>query len=123
MTDESTKTRTITLTDRAPVRVLDGTWPIIASSRRGDGGTISSQDNHRWYLTVRAHADGRVIVYGSEQSGPGGVRSDYEPAYAGELLEAGEAVTVAIRRVGENARCSEAMISECIADLPAVDLE
>jgi hypothetical protein len=47
----------------------------------------------------------------------------YEGARAGELVDAGEDLVPVIRRVGERARCSEAMIDEVIADLPAVDLE
>lgn len=129
------QTRTITLTDRPPVRVSEATWPIIASARRGDGA-VECQDNHRWHLTVRQHAavpvdgdtyepheDGRIIVYGSETSGPGGVYDGYEEARAGEIVEKGCDIAAVIRRVGQRARCSEAMIDECIADLPAVDLD
>ena len=137
MTTEASKpkVRTITLTDRPPVRVSEATWPVIASARRGDG-KVECQDNLRWHLTVRAHAavpddgtelyvpheDGRVIVYGSETAGPGGVYDGYEEARAGEIVEKGGDVAAVIRRVGERARCPEAMIDECIADLPAEDL-
>ena len=136
MTTESSKPkfRTITLTDQPPVRVREDFWPVIASARRGDGA-VECQDNHRWHLTVRRHAtatvgdeytpheDGRVIIYGSETSGPGGVHQGYEGAHAGEMVERGADVAAAIRRVGERARCSGAMIDACIADLPAVDLD
>ena len=115
------KVRTVTLTGRPPVRVSEDVWPVIASARRGDG-KVECQDNHRWHLTVRQHADGRTIVYGSEDSGPGGVHQGYEPAYAGELLAAGADIASAIIRVGTDARCSKAMQDECIADLPAEDL-
>jgi hypothetical protein len=121
MTTTETKTRTITLTDRAPVRIREDLWPIIASARRGDG-VVDYQDNHRWYLTVRQHADGRMLVYGSEAGGPGGVHRGYEGACAGEMVEPGGDVVAVIRRVGERARCSEAMQDECIGDLPAEDL-
>ncbi len=134
MTTEA-KMRTVTLTDRPPVRVSEATWPVIASARRGDGA-VECQDNHRWHLTVRAHAakpvvdgeyephaDGRLIVYGSETGGPGGVHAKYEDARAGEIVEPGADVAAVIRRVGERARCSEAMIDECIADLPAESLD
>ena len=128
------KVRTITLTDRPPVRVREDLWPVIASARRGDGA-VECQDNHRWHLTVRRHAtattgdeytpheDGRMIVYGSNTAGPGGVHQGWEEARAGEMVEPGEDVAAVVRRVGERARCSEAMIDECIADLPAVDLD
>ncbi len=126
------KTRTITLTAAPPVRVREDLWPIIARARRHDG-KVECQANHEWHLTVRQHADGRAIVYGSEESGNGGTYHGYEPARAGELLAASDSaserwtsasdVAAAIRRVGEAARCSEAMIAECIADLPADDLD
>jgi hypothetical protein len=114
--------RTITLTDRAPVRIDEKKWPIISQSRRHDG-QIRSQANRVWHLTVRRHIGGvRMIVYGSEDSGSGGEPRGYEAAYAGEIVDDAERVVEAIRRVGLLARCSEAMIQECIAGLPAEDL-
>jgi hypothetical protein len=121
-TKSKPKIRTITLTDRAPVRVCEDRWPVIASARRHDG-LIESEANHLWHLTVRQHSDGRAVVYGSETPGGGGVHRGYEEARAGELVDSGVDLAVVIRRVGESSRCSEAMIAECIAELPAVDLE
>ena len=139
-TESSAKLRTITLTNRPPVRIAETAWPIIASARRHDG-QVECQANHVWHLTVRQHADGRTIVYGSEDRGNGGMHQGYEAAYAGELLESSSAyedrcpgdhprawrkrtqdIVEAICRVGKDARCSEAMIRECLADLPAEDL-
>ena len=116
------KVRTITLTDRPPVKVREDLWPVIASARRHDN-QVECQANHLWHLTVRQHHDGRTIVYGSEDRGNGGVHRGYEAAYAGVMLEPGSDVARAIREVGERARCSEGMITECISDLPAVDLD
>jgi hypothetical protein len=123
MTTESSKPklRTITLTGRPPVRVSEDAWPIIASARRHDG-KVECQANHLWHLTVRQHADGRTVVYGSNTAGQGGVYQGWEEARAGELLDAGADVASAIIRVGTDARCSKAMQDECIADLPAEDL-
>jgi hypothetical protein len=117
----TSKQRTITLTDRAPVRISEDAWPRIAYASRHDG-KVECQANHEWHLTVRQHADGRAIVYGSEVAGMGGVHQGYEEARAGELLDAGADIVSAIRRVGERARCSDAMIDAVIADLPAVEL-
>jgi hypothetical protein len=123
MTAESKpKVRTITLTGRAPVRVREDLWPVIASARRHDN-QVECQANHLWHLTVRQHADGRTLVYGSETRGLGGTYQGYEEAHAGELLDAGADVASAIIRVGTDARCSRAMQDECIADLPATDLD
>lgn len=116
------KVRTVTLTGKPPVRVREDLWPVIASARRHDG-QVECQANHLWHLTVRQHADGRTLVYGSEDRGNGGVYRGYEAAYAGEMLEPGSDIASAIIRVGEDARCSKAMQDECVADLPAVDLD
>ena len=120
-TTTEAKTRVITLTDAQPVRVREDLWPVIASARDWDG-EHESQAFRRWYLTVRQHADGRTIVYGSETEGMGGARQGYEEARAGLLLDAGADIAAAVRRVGERARCSDAMIDAVIADLPAVEL-
>ena len=115
------KIRTVTLTDRAPVRISEARWPRISYASRHDG-TVECQANHVWHLTVRQHADGRTSVYGSETEGMGGARQGYEEARAGLLLDAGADIAAAVRRVGERARCSDAMIDAVIADLPAVEL-
>lgn len=115
------KTRTITLTDRAPVKIREALWPRIAYASRHDG-KVECEASHEWHLTVRQHADGRAIVYGSEVAGMGGVCQGYEEARAGVILDAGADIAAAVRRVGERARCSDAMIDEVIADLPAVEL-
>jgi hypothetical protein len=115
------KVRTITLTDRPPVKVREDLWPVIASARRYDG-QVECQANHLWHLTVRQHEDGRTLVYGSETSGPGGVYRGYEEARAGELLDAGVDVASAIIRVGTDARCHKAMQDDWYI-VTAADLE
>lgn len=63
--------RTITLTDRPPVRIGTAHWPIIASASGDDGPTdhnkheqsIAHGECRRWILHVRQHADGRTLVY------------------------------------------------------------
>jgi hypothetical protein len=112
------KRRVITLTDRAPVRIVEVEWPVIAKARATDNPRIQSQANRRWWLTVRAHADGRAIVYGVFDSCYPGEAD----RAGGELVAADDNVATAIRRVGEHVRCSEVLIDECIADLPAENL-
>jgi hypothetical protein len=53
------KYRTITLTNRAPVRIVEEDWPIIAE---GHCGSETSECNIE--VRVRRHCDGRAIVYG-----------------------------------------------------------
>lgn len=127
----TTKTRTITLTGRPPVKVTDDTWPIIAEGSHTDwDNQYEFQANRRWngWLMVRQHEDGRAIVYG---------RDDYDTQYqgedgycyrGGELLEAGADIPAAITRVAEelvgrgaNRKMLE-VAHECIANLPAEDL-
>jgi hypothetical protein len=116
-TTETNKRRVITLTNRAPVRVLEAEWPVIARARATDNPRIESQANRHWWLTVREHIDGRAIVYAVfESCYPESDRA------GGELLDADDDVAAAIRRVGEHVGCSEIMIDECIANLPVVEL-
>ena len=116
MSDQSTKTRTITLTDRAPVKIVESDWPVIASAKDHDG-QVECQANESWSIRVRQHADGRALVYAvydTSWQGRSGARG-------GELLERGADLAAAIRRVGERCQC-EQIVDECIADLPAEEL-
>lgn len=111
------KHRTITLTDRAPVRIRQDLWPIVAAASEHDG-KVESQAVRTWTLRVRQHADGRAIVYGVYRSNWEGARG----AAGGELCEAGADLAAAIHRVAATCEC-EAIAGECIADLPPVDLD
>jgi len=112
-----TKTRTITLTDRAPVRIVEEEWPIIASAKDWDG-EFDFQAPRTWAMRVRQHADGRAIVYATYATQ---FRGEVEWR-GGELLDAGADIAAAIRRVGEDGAMPEHVIRECIADLPAVEV-
>lgn len=97
MTATTAKTRTITLTDRAPVRIVEAEWPEIASAREDS-----------WSLRVRQHDDGRILVYGVN----GDVRG-------GELLPHDAGLVNAITRVA--ATCG-VPAAKCIGDLPAEEI-
>lgn len=71
MTTTETKTRTITLTNRPPVKISDDQWPTIAEAS-GDsfGSNFQARQSNRdqcdnYTLKVRQHADGRTLVYGT----------------------------------------------------------
>lgn len=129
MTTTETKTRTITLTDRPPVKINEAQWPQIAS---GTGDSYSGNDYARhdqalaqgecdkYALRVRQHADGRAIVYGVLDAATAWTQT--EDNRGGELLEAGVDIAAAIRRVGEGCGLPASIIRECIAALPAEEL-
>lgn len=119
-TTDTTTTRTITLTDRAPVRIVSDSWPIISSASWHDG-EIESQATRRAWMKVRQNAAGRTIVYG-------GTSSRWQGAVdrrGGELMEAMEPryTVEAIHRVADDLGVPENLVRELIADLPAVEIE
>lgn len=113
------KTRTITLTDRAPIRIVESDWPQVAVARWHDG-QYESQANRTAHVRVRQHADGRRIVYGGSTSQWQGERG----TDAGYLLDAPpdeQRTVAAIHDVAEAVGRPD-LADECIADLPAQDL-
>lgn len=132
MTTTDENTRIITLTNRAPVKIREDEWPVIAfavgDSFRGDVGryTQAKQQGEidRYSLHVRQHADGRMLVYGvlnateAHWRQPAGGDSRRE----GDVIAFTDDVAVTIRRVGERCNLPRAIIDACIADLPAVEL-
>jgi hypothetical protein len=115
MTD---KTRTITLSNRPPVKISEATWPVIAKGDWTDNMTIPSQANRKAFVRVRQHADGRMIVYGTYSTQFAGELD----AKAGMLLAVGDDVAAAISRVVEDLGDLPRLASECIADLPAEEI-
>lgn len=130
-TKQVNKHRTITLTNRPPVRIDDEAWPIIAESKWYEG-QYEFQANRSGWLKVRQHADGRTLVYGGFDSNWPNERS----RRGGELLIPpgdgpltpddgrtidGVALVQAIRRVAETVGAEECA-ANCIADLPADEI-
>lgn len=141
MTDNTEpKTRTITLTGRAPVKIREDEWPQIAhGSYRDHDNQYEFQANRTWKcdIRVRQHPDGRAIVYGVY---------DYDTAFqnernfvarAGVLLDGASVssripdaisavastLIAAAEEAGHNFRSHiSACERECISDLPAVEL-
>lgn len=120
MTDAG-KVRTITLTDRPPVRIREDEWPIVAEAKGWDGcpQTVECQSD-TFALRVRQHADGRAIVYATYLgASQGSFREDWR---GGQLVDTGADVASAIREVGEAGSLPAWTIRECIADLPAEEI-
>lgn len=133
-TQQERKTRTITLTDRAPVKIAEEDWPVIAHGSYYDhDGQVAAQANRSWRCTIRVrqHEDGRSIVYGTYDYHTTWQGARGADGRAGELLAAGDDLVGAIRRTaatldaitgGEyTAHIGEAERS-CIADLPAEEI-
>lgn len=113
----ATTYRTITLTDRPPVRVSDDAWPTVAKAKWYEG-EIECQANRSAWLRVRRHEDGRTIVYGAYDTCWRGE----EPVRGGELLPDPADTVAAIRRVGADLGIPDSAIRDCIANLPAEDI-
>jgi len=138
MTDTAeTKTRTITMTDRPPVKIRESEWPVIGRGEydRADS-PIRSQANRTWKCTivVRQHDDGRAVVYGVYDYGTAWQGERNFGAKAGLLLGAGDDIVGAIHNIGATltAAADEAgrefgphiseAVRDCIADLPAEEI-
>lgn len=139
----TSKTRIITLTGRAPVKIVEDDWPVIASAKddsySGDPSrwqqAIRQSQCDEYKLSVRQHADGRVIVYGVLSAA---IKEWHQPA-GGESWRGGELlcpqgmvrssrdvliagpddIAEAIYRVGKRGNLPDSVIHTCIADLPA----
>jgi hypothetical protein len=138
MTTDST-TRTITLSNRRPVKIREADWPMLARGAWHDwDNQYEFQANRTWkaFVHVRQHQDGRALVYGGYDYDTA-FQNEQDLAYrAGELLtpdpHAGvttQAIVAAIHRVAEDlgARSNQGehfrdIADNCIADLPAEEL-
>ncbi len=135
MTTTTNKTITITMSDRAPIKIVAADWPVIA---RADwfSGQLECQANEEATVSVREHADGRRLIYSGRGRGPGGMALSYRGKASGYLIGAPSAAdctngvarerhateTVrAIRRAAGVIDMPE-LGDECIADLPAEEL-
>lgn len=117
--------RIITLTGRPPVSIVDADWPIIArgeEERGAYGPGMTPQPEDGTILRVRQHADGRAIVYVTVK-GTGAWGNDTAGHAGGALLAAGANLAEAIAAVGNACDVDDAVIRECVAGLPAEELE
>jgi hypothetical protein len=124
-TETTTTKRTIALTNRPPVTITEEKWPRVAWAYEYDT-EHECQANRWWHLNVRQHEDGRAIVYGKYET----CLNNERETCAGEVVPAGEDIVAAIRRVAETLALNERsiklfhhMAQDCIADLPAQELE
>lgn len=105
---------TISLTGRPPVSITKSAWPVLVRVAH-DRDECGNELSRRYCLTVRQHADGRALVYGSYESSWQGERG-YR---AGELHPAGADLAAAIGSVGEEIGAPGHVITDAIEQLPA----
>lgn len=127
-TTTETKTRTITLTGRPPVKIADADWPVVADAKNATwDGQYEFQAFRKWAdsIRVRQHADGRRLVYGiASHSTAHQGEQDYRYS-GGYIVEVGGDVCATITQIAEELIARGAPDSmretaaECIADLPA----
>lgn len=117
----------ITLSDLHPVTIRADQWPILVHVSDFWGGNgIECQANEEACIKIRQHADGRAIVYGIRDSGPGGMPLSYRGRSAGFLLSTKEgqeqtALIRAIRRVAGAIDWQDGA-ARAIAELPPTEL-
>ena len=122
-TTEAPKKIKITMSERRPLSIVEDEWPLIASAD-WHNGQVECQANTIRRIKVREHADGRRLVYGFDRAGNGGQHAGTRNPAGGFLVAAGdEDETVrALRRIG-GILGDDDLAAECIADLPAEDLD
>jgi hypothetical protein len=120
----TTKKIKITMSERRPLSIDPEAWPIIAESRWYNG-EHEFQANTIRQVKVREHEDGRRIVYGFQDAGGGGQAIGTRNPAGGFLLHAGAPPDETIRAIRRVAGIidDDALGEECIADLPAEDLD
>lgn len=127
-TNTPKKQRTITMTNRRPVTIVDADWPEIACATEengtfGPGMTPRPREEvARTTLCAREHADKRLLVYvttfdasqwGHHTKGHDGGTLFFVP---------GTDPAIAIREVGQTCQVSESLIRDCIASLSAEEI-
>ena len=124
-------TRTITLTGRPPVRIVEEQWPVVAyAAYENFQGEVRDQAVRTWdaSIRVRQHEDGRVLIYAMDRHWSA---FPHEAGYefrGGYLLAASGDVCETVIRLAEEivaAGGGEYMRTlgrECIADLPAEEI-
>lgn len=129
------KRRTITLTGRPPVAILEEEWPTLASTSLKENGGIGV--THTRWCRIRQHADGRAIVhagYDFKSTTHSGEQLRGEQLRGGKLLPAGTTtaeICQAVHDVCSNLSELQHRAHElawgkvalaCIGDMPAEEL-
>jgi hypothetical protein len=109
------KERVITLTNEAPIRIVEREWPVLAFALWSDNPEEPRLAQTKGRVFVRRHEDGRAIVYGTKSR-----RGDH--VAAGYRLDPGVELVDSIRTVALELGLP-VLAARCIAKLPAQVLE
>lgn len=135
--------RTITLSNRPPVSISDENWPIIASASDKDyDNQYEFQANRisKWFIGVRqhqegefAHEDEKFIVYATYSYSSNWQNARVYSAKSGYIFGKDDDMAAAILSVADDIASKEhngndasrwaTLRDECIADLPAEELD
>lgn len=117
------KLKLIILTEARPIKIDPEQWGVIARVS-WHSGAIEAQAAEVAHITVRQHADGRVLIYGSRDRGPGGMPAGYVGKQAGYLRASptDNSLVHWIKSAAEDLGMPE-LAQECIADLEPTVLE
>jgi hypothetical protein len=131
-TDSTPEKLKIKLTDRSPVTITKALWPTKAEARwKTCDNQYEFQANRTWeaFVKVRTHKDGRCLVYGGYTHTSCFQGEHDVSTYAGFLMSSSdgviEAVHKVIRLINDIAAMDEvaALANQCIAELPAVNID
>jgi len=122
-------TKTIKLTGRRPVLIVDEDWPQVVHvrgdsyegsdpSRHAQAVAVGEVDEYR--IVVRQHEDERALVYAWTDAATAWTGT--KDSYAGILLDAGEDVAEAILRVARDCGIHDRLAHEAIAGLPPEEI-
>lgn len=131
--------RTITLSNRPPVKIDESNWPIIAEAKDfAHDGQVECQATRTWswWLNVRQHSDGRAIVYAGYSyftawQGEQSLKyrhGDYLVQTDKRHINVCEAIVAVAARMADGQHDDDAahwdrLAQECMADLPAEDID
>jgi hypothetical protein len=119
-TPTAPRRRTITLTGRAPVSIIEADWPVIASACDISYRGPLEPEEYRLADEAGTIDEGRVLVYGRPRAAHASGQRDRR---GGEILtDASADVPAAIRRVAHDCGLPASLAEDCIEDLPAEDL-
>lgn len=117
--DAPSRRRTITMTDRSPVAIVDSDWPIVAEAAVDDDHQRVNQWSQRSWVKVRRHADGRVLIYGRDSSKWQGTVNRAAGVLLPVEMTVPQIVIDTIREVCCELLFAEELARQCINDLPA----